>query len=127
VRFDWAFVARSLQRAGYPVPDATRLCTMRLSQAVDPLATSHRLVDVTARQGVVITQAHDALADADAAAAVLTGLLAVAGVDDVADLPAIRGSATTWPTGPPLPRWKRWIRRATGRRPQARPASPPPS
>jgi DNA polymerase III subunit epsilon len=61
--FDWAFLRRSLRRAGYTPPDARRLCTLRLSRSLDDDGVeSHRLVDLCDRYGIDHPNAHDALA-----------------------------------------------------------------
>lgn len=98
-RFDWAFVRRGLERTGYPVPDAARLCTLRLSRLLDPAGRqSHRLADVAARHGVDVTRAHDALADATATAELLPQLLVEADIGDVEALaPHLEGHGTAWP------------------------------
>jgi DNA polymerase-3 subunit epsilon len=103
VRFDWAFVRRGLERAGYRPPDATRLCTMRLSRALDPdHEQSHRLADVAQRYGVPIDRPHDALADAEATSAVLPHLLAASGAASLGELGTIggclEGQGTRWPS-----------------------------
>jgi DNA polymerase-3 subunit epsilon len=107
--FDWAFVSRSLRRVGYPPPDAARLCTMRLSRAVAPAEPSHRLVDVCARYGVVIARPHDALADAEAAAAVLPSLLAEPHAPD-AVRQQLGPRGTAWRPWRSPGRWRRLYR-----------------
>ena len=105
-RFDWEFVSRALRRAGYAAPDAPRLCTMVLSRIGAPDAPSHRLVDVCERHGVTIARAHDALADADATAAVLPYLLA--GATNAPDqIDAIPPAAVPWPSWPARGWWAR--------------------
>lgn len=114
VGFDWAFLRRELARAGYPVPDAARLCTLRLSRSLDPERhCSHRLPDVAERYGIPLERPHDALADAQATAAVLPLLLAATDAGALDRLrPALRGTSTTWP------RYQRrsWLGRRLGRR-----------
>lgn len=86
--FDAAFLTRAARRR--PADDPLRiglqrrLCTLRLSQRLDPdRQLSHRLGDVCIRYGVALDRPHDALADAAATAAVLPHLLrAHAIVDD---------------------------------------------
>jgi DNA polymerase III subunit epsilon len=92
--FDWPFLRRGLRRGGYAVPDALRLCTLRLSRSLDPdKQVRHRLGDLAARHGIELTNAHDALADARATAQVLPKLLS-ASPDPwrFAD-----GTSTAWP------------------------------
>jgi DNA polymerase-3 subunit epsilon len=108
--FDWAFVSRALRRAGYRPPDAARLCTMQLSRAIVDEPVSHRLVDVCERHGVVITRAHDALADADATATLLPMLLADGAVVTTDDLaPHLVGAGGDWPQWSPPSRWRRML------------------
>lgn len=108
--FDWGFVSRALRRSGYEPPDAARLCTMRLSRALTTEPTSHRLVDVCGRRGITITHAHDALADAEATAAVLPLLLADGDVGTADDLRAhLTGTGGPWPTWQPPARWRRVV------------------
>jgi DNA polymerase III epsilon subunit-like protein len=99
VGFDWAFLRRGLNRAGYPTPNAARLCTLRLSRSLDPeREDSHRLVELCARYGIPLDQAHDALADATATARLLPQLLAAAQVTDGDGLqPHLWGDTTAWP------------------------------
>ena len=89
--FDAGFLARAARRR--PVTDAvrrgleTQLCTLRMSRRLDPdRQQSHRLADVCERYGVALERPHDALADAEATAAILPHLLRAHGVTDVADL-----------------------------------------
>jgi DNA polymerase III subunit epsilon len=92
--FDWPFLRRALRRSGYTPPDARRLCTLLLSRSLDPeKKLRHRLSDLAARNGVELTNAHDALADARATALVLPTLMA-ASPDPwrIAD-----GTETAWP------------------------------
>jgi DNA polymerase-3 subunit epsilon len=100
-RFDWEFVTRALRRAGYPPLGGAPLCTMLLSRGVAPEAPSHRLVDVCARHGITIARAHDALADAEATAAVLGSLVAAAGGTEAAAAMGTRRGR---------PRRRRWWR-----------------
>ena len=110
--FDWGFVSTALRRSGYPAPDATRLCTARLSRAVTADVTSHRLADVCARHGVEITRAHDAAADAEATAAVLPLLFGDGTLETADDLaPHLRGEGGGWPAWTPPPRWRRILYR----------------
>ena len=88
--FDAGFLARAARRR--PPTDAvrrgleTQLCTLRMSRRLDPdRQQSHRLADVCARYGVALERPHDALADAEATAAILPHLLRAHGVDDVDD------------------------------------------
>ena len=111
--FDWAFVRRALRRCGYETPRAARLCTMRLSRALDPdRVRTHRLSDLCDRYGVALQQAHDALSDAEAAAAVLPHLFAEANATTLDDLlPVLRDGSTAWPIYVERPAFARTARR----------------
>lgn len=90
IGFDWPFVVRAARRAGVALPAGPRLCTLRLSRALDPERhLSHRLVDVCERYGVTNDRPHDALHDARATAEVLPHLLTAHGVHDLAGLEAL--------------------------------------
>ena len=87
VAFDWACLLRGAQRAHRPLPAGQRLCTLRLSRSLDPEhERSHRLADLCERYGVHNARAHNALADAEATAAILPHLLREAGVTTRHDL-----------------------------------------
>ncbi len=90
--FDLAFLRAAAAEVGVELPIADPLCTLRLSRALDPGRTmSHRLADLCVRYGVSLDRPHDALADAEATAAVLPHLLRAHGVvtvDQLASLPA---------------------------------------
>ena len=88
--FDLAFLRKAAQAAGVELPIDSPVCTLQLSRRLDPQRiSSHRLADVCERYGVELTRAHDALADAEAAAAVLPHLLRAHGIDTVEQLPAM--------------------------------------
>lgn len=89
--FDAGFLARAARRR--PPGDPLRrsldltLCTLRMSRRLDPdRRLSHRLADVCERYGVALVRPHDALADAEATAAILPHLLRAHGVTDAAGL-----------------------------------------
>lgn len=89
--FDAGFLARAARRrpAADPVRRGleTQLCTLRMSRRLDPdRQLSHRLADVCERYGVTLERPHDALADAEATAAILPHLLRAHRVVEVADL-----------------------------------------
>lgn len=78
--FDGEFLLRATRRRtdDDPVRAAltTRLCTLRMSRRLDPERTrSHRLADLCDRYEIELDRPHDALADAEATAAVLPHLL----------------------------------------------------
>jgi DNA polymerase-3 subunit epsilon len=69
--------------------DMPALCSLRLSQWLDPEQTDHSLDALAARQGLVVTGRHDALGDAIAAAHLFAEMLRraeAAGVRDLEDL-----------------------------------------
>lgn len=81
-RFDLDFLHKAAARSGVELPlTAGAVCTLRMSRALDPERThSHRLGDLCDRYGITLVRPHDALADADATAALLPYLLAEAGI-----------------------------------------------
>jgi DNA polymerase III subunit epsilon len=75
--FDLAFLHDFSRRLGRSLPVHASLCTLSLSRQLDPERTqSHRLAALCERYDVPLVRPHDALADADATAAVLVHLLA---------------------------------------------------
>jgi DNA polymerase-3 subunit epsilon len=90
-RFDIGFLRKAADRYGVSLPINDPLCTLRMSRALDPHRTqSHRLGDLCSRYDVELVRPHDALADADATAALLPHLLRAHGVttvDQLASLP----------------------------------------
>jgi len=86
-KFDLAFLRRAAARAGVRLPAAAPLCTLRMSRALDPdRERSHRLADLCQRYDVHPGRAHDALADAEATAAVLPHLLDALGAESMQQL-----------------------------------------
>jgi DNA polymerase-3 subunit epsilon len=90
--FDIAFLQKAALRHHITLPINEPLCTLRMSRALDPdRQLRHRLADLCDRYEVVLVRPHDALADADATAAVLPQLLRAHGittVDQLASLPS---------------------------------------
>lgn len=87
--FDLAFLNKLARQVGMQVPFNEPLCTLRLSRDLDPEHTlSHRLGDLCRRLDVPLTTPHNALADADATAAVLPHLLQAHHIATVDQLPA---------------------------------------
>lgn len=79
--FDLAFLRKAAQEVGTALPVGRTLCTLRLSRRLDPGRTMpHRLGALCERYGVTLVRPHDALADADATAAVLPHLLVAHGI-----------------------------------------------
>lgn len=86
--FDVEFLRKAGKLHGVVVPIVNPLCTLTLSRQLDPdRRLSHRLADVCARYGIEVVRPHDALADADATAAVLPHLLRAHGITSSAQLP----------------------------------------
>lgn len=74
--FDLAFLRIAAAQHGVSLPIDRVLCTLQLSRRLDPTKQqSHRLGALCERYGVVLVRPHDALADADATAAILPHLL----------------------------------------------------
>jgi DNA polymerase-3 subunit epsilon len=87
--FDLAFLRKAAKRAGVELRLTDPLCTLRLSRQLDPDHNmSHRLGDLCERCGVHLVSPHNALADADATAAVLPHLLQAHSIATVDQLPA---------------------------------------
>lgn len=87
--FDLAFLRKAARRVGVQLQFIDPVCTLRLSRELDPDRTmSHRLGDLCERCGVYLARPHDALADADATAAVLPYLLRAHSIATVDQLPA---------------------------------------
>ena len=88
--FDMAFLQKAAARNGITLALEQPLCTLRLSRQLDPeRQLSHRLGDMCARYDIHLTRPHDALADADATAAVLPHLLRAHGFKTVDQLPVL--------------------------------------
>ncbi len=87
--FDLAFLNKAARRTGVQLRFADPLCTLKLSRQLDPEhLMSHRLGDLCERSGIQLVRPHDALADADATAAVLPLLLQAHQIATVDQLPA---------------------------------------
>jgi DNA polymerase-3 subunit epsilon len=85
--FDAEFLRKASKTHGVVVPIVNPLCTLTLSRRLDPdRQLSHRLTDLCARYGIELLRPHDALADADATAAVLPHLLRAHGITSAAQL-----------------------------------------
>jgi DNA polymerase-3 subunit epsilon len=83
--FDWAFLSEAAARTGVELPPVDRLCTLRLSRALDPdRSRSHRLHAVATGYDIDNPRPHDALHDAHTTALVLPRLLADVIADGVA-------------------------------------------
>jgi len=79
--FDAEFLRKAGKTHGVDVAIVDPLCTLTMSRRLDPdHELSHRLADLCARYGIELVRPHDALADADATAAVLPHLLRAHGI-----------------------------------------------
>ncbi len=98
VEFDRAFLAEASRRTGVTLPSTMSLCTLELSRRLDPQRLRrHRLGDLCDYYGIALDRPHDALADADATASLLSRLLQELDVrqpGDVAALIRAQGSAS---------------------------------
>lgn len=75
--FDTQFLHKAAARTGVELRIDQPICTLQLSRNLDPQRTMrHRLADLCTRYGVTLIKPHDALADAEATAAILPHLLA---------------------------------------------------
>jgi DNA polymerase III epsilon subunit family exonuclease len=86
--FDLTCLHLAEARAGV-VFDMPALCSLRLSQWLDPDQTDHSLDALAARHGLVVAGRHDALGDAIATAHLFSAMLRraeLAGVRDLEDL-----------------------------------------
>jgi DNA polymerase III subunit epsilon len=88
--FDAEFLRKAGKTHGVVVPIENPLCTLTMSRRLDPdRQLSHRLADLCARYGIELVRPHDALADADATAAVLPHLLRAHGITNAAQLSGV--------------------------------------
>ncbi|HAP77840.1 MAG TPA: exonuclease [Acidimicrobiaceae bacterium] len=93
--FDVAFLRKASRLHQVPLQIDEPLCTLRMSRALDPERLhSHRLADLCARYGIDLTRPHDALADADATAALLPHLLRAHHVERTDQLSALAALGT---------------------------------
>lgn len=76
VNFDFPFLNRELERAGYPPLSIQAIDTVTLSQIMLPTAKSYRLRDLTSYLTIQHRHPHSAASDADATARLLIDLLA---------------------------------------------------
>jgi len=105
VRFDWAFLARELQRTRHVDIDGPRVCTVHLTRRLVPGLRSRGLDSVAQYFGVEIPDRHRAAGDAKATAVILSKLLGLAadrGVGTLEDLQQLgrrpRPRRTAFPT-----------------------------
>lgn len=98
-RFDLGFLRAEFARLGFELPPWPTLCTLRLACERSSVRR-RRLIDLCAAFGVPIPQAHSALEDARAAAALLVRLLDEARQAGVRDLASLGCEPTAFPSVP---------------------------
>ncbi len=116
IRFDRDFLASEFARAGVSLPSLPSVCTLSLGGLLQPGTASRRLGECCARLGIALTDAHDALADARAAAKVLCAYLAIAEQQGQRTLAAIGCLPLDWPDMPHVAPSKRQQARGEGSR-----------
>ncbi len=79
-RFDLAMLQDAFARAGIDYRPAGVACTLEAFRLLEPLAHDHRLESICERRGIVLEDAHEALADVLATAALLRVLLLDEGI-----------------------------------------------
>lgn len=76
VDFDLAMLRSAFARAGLAYSPVAVACTLDAFRLLEPLAANHRLESICERHGIAHEDAHEALGDVLATAALLRGLLA---------------------------------------------------
>jgi DNA polymerase III epsilon subunit-like protein len=79
-RFDLAMLQDAFARVGVDYRPAGVACTLEAFRLLEPLAHDHRLESICARRGIVLEDAHEALADVLATTALLRVLLLEEGI-----------------------------------------------
>jgi DNA polymerase III epsilon subunit-like protein len=79
-RFDLAMLQNAFSRVGVDYRPAALACTLDAFRLLEPLAHDHRLESICERRGIVLEDAHEALADVLATAALLRVLLLEEGI-----------------------------------------------
>lgn len=102
--FDLAFLGQELGRAGWAWPtDSAAVCTLKESFHFQPQLDRRRLADCCWAAGVPLTDAHSALGDARAAAALFASYVRSSPQAPIArgyDALLSRAGMTAWPTTP---------------------------
>lgn len=91
VSFDWTFLAREMQQAGYPLPKTKKLDTVELARIVYPGVDSYKLQDLADEFKLGHDRPHQADSDAEVTADLLLLLLTKL---ERLPLPVIRKMAT---------------------------------
>lgn len=104
VAFDLGFLRAELRSAGWDAPELASYCTLEASHAYLPSLTRRKLIDCCCEAGVALENAHSALGDARATAALLRSYLRAAkGLDGRMAAVISSASGTEWPSAPTLP------------------------
>jgi DNA polymerase-3 subunit epsilon len=118
VRFDKRFMLAEFGRVGCLLPDIPAICTLGLSYRFLPQITDRRLIGCCAACGIPLEQAHSALVDARAVAALfriylnrMRAELETVGASD-AQQSCATATSSDWPS---LPRCGRTLRREKAR------------
>ncbi len=99
--FDLRFLTAEFDRAAVNIRAWPALCTLRLSELVEPYATPRKLANCCDRQGIEIADEHHALADARATVALLTAYLQLAVDRGHTSLSSIGCNPVVWPRSIP--------------------------
>lgn len=102
VRFDWSFIAAEFERAGHPLPELPKLCTIALGQLLQPWLISRKLAACCEALGIELVNAHAALHDARAAARLLACYLEMARRAGMTELATLGCDPTEWPSSMPV-------------------------
>lgn len=95
--FDMRFLTAEFDRAAVDIRAWPALCTLRLSELVEPHASPRKLADCCSRHGIDVAAVHNALADARATAALLASYLRTASAAGRNSLASIGCSPVVWP------------------------------
>jgi ATP-dependent Lhr-like helicase len=101
LRFDWGFVSSEFARAGAELPAWPGICTLALGGVVQRSVPSRKLGACCAQLGIEMPAAHDALGDAQAAAALLARYLQAGRLRDLHSLEDLGCRPLSWPPAPP--------------------------
>lgn len=133
-RFDLAFLRAEFRRAGWDVPWLPAYCTLNGSHHYMPHLRRRRLIDCCWDAGIRLDDAHSALGDARATAALLSHYLqrpAGGPQDHSLTSASLEARTVVWPSGPslaPIEVWTGTSQRRTASRPSrsapARPQQP---
>jgi len=103
LQFDRGVLDIEFAIAGYALPDIPSLCTMILSQVIQPGTASRRLGDASDRAGVEVGQWHHALDDARATAQLLASQIRMANEGGIRTLAELGCDMAMYPLLPDIP------------------------